>query len=239
MILVTGHEGYIGSRLVKRLGSEAFTISGDLLDIDWKTYPLIDGIDTIIHLAALTGVRASLDKPQEYYRNNYELTKELMDYAARHELKFIYASSSNAKEWWTNPYAVTKKMTEQYAASLGHKTIGMRFHTVWPGRPDMLYHNLQQGNITYINANHYRDYIHVEDLLNAICTIVENYGIIEECVVDIGTGKAVSVLQVATEMGFSGEIRNDPTPYERTRTEAEIDWLLSLNWKPTRDILYK
>ena len=149
--------------------------------------------------------------------------------------KFLYASSSNAKEWWTNPYATTKKMNELQARALP-RSVGMRFHTVWPGRDDMLYKLLSAGKVTYINAAHYRDFIHVDDLCNAILTIMENYTKMKP-VVDIGTGHATPVLEVAKKFGFTGEVKFDSAPHERVITKADIEWLLKLGWTPTRNIL--
>ena len=114
---------------------------------------------------------------------------------------------------------------------------GMRFHTVWPGREDMLYRNLQKGNVTYINDNHYRDYIHREDLCKGIFTIYQNYGTIEEKVLDIGTGHPVHVASVAKIMGFDGEYRSENPQGERVHTKANIEYLLKLGWTPERNIL--
>jgi nucleoside-diphosphate-sugar epimerase len=112
----------------------------------------------------------------------------------------------------------------------------MRFHTVWPGRNDMLYKMLEQGKVQYINAEHYRDFIHVDDLCSAIFTIMKNYSKIDP-VVDIGNGLAVPVLSLAQKFGFEGEIRYDPTPNERKVTIADVEYLKELGWKPYKNIL--
>ena len=128
-----------------------------------------------------------------------------------------------------------KKMCEVAATDYNAK--GMRFHTVWPGREDMLYRNLQKGNVTYINDNHYRDYIHREDLCKGIFTIYQNYGTIEEKVLDIGTGHPVHVASVAKIMGFDGEYRSENPQGERVHTKANIEYLLKLGWTPEKNIL--
>lgn len=235
-VLLTGADGMIGSHLRTFLISNGYAVvsfDGDVCDPkNWDCYT---ACDYVIHLAALAGVRLSIEKPQVYYHNNVFGMKNAIRCVKKTGAMFLYASSSNAKEWWSNPYAATKKMNELQAEEL-HKSVGMRFHTVWPGRDDMLYKMLQRGQVPYINGNHYRDFIHIDDLCSAILTIMENYSKVDS-VVDIGTGHATPVLEVAKKFGFAGEVRYDPTPHERTNTRADVEYLLKLGWTPTRNIL--
>jgi nucleoside-diphosphate-sugar epimerase len=235
-VLLTGADGMIGSHLKKYLRGEGYNViefEGDVCDPDnWKRYTKTD---YLIHLAAFAGVRLSVEKPQVFYHNNVFGMKNAIKYVKRTKTKFLYASSSNAKEWWSNPYATTKIMNELQAEEL-EWSVGMRFHTVWPGRDDMLYKMLERKEVTYINGNHYRDFIHVDDLCSGILTIMDNYGKVDR-IVDIGTGHATPVLEVAKKFGFDGEVRYTPTPHERVKTCADIEYLLRLGWTPTRNIL--
>tara|TARA_R110000868_G_scaffold609_3_gene4309 strand:- start:440 stop:1159 length:720 start_codon:yes stop_codon:yes gene_type:complete len=235
-VLLTGAEGMIGSHLKEYLnenGCSVIAFEGDCCKSeDWDKY---DSPDYLIHLAAFAGVRASVEDPDFFYNNNVGGMEHAVKFVQRTNCKFLYASSSNAKEWWTNPYAVTKKMNEVQARPLP-SSVGMRFHTVWPGREDMLYKMLEQNRVPYINAEHYRDFINVKDLCSGIFTIMENYDKIDP-IVDIGTGYTTHVLAVAQKFGFKGEIRHTPTPNERTMTSANVGWLRELGWEPTRDIL--
>lgn len=232
-ITVTGGNGYIGSHLIpvlKSAGHKVRNYRGDILDFD-PYYA-----DMVIHLASLTGVRQSLEEPEEYYKVNVEGFRKVVEECKKWGCKLLYASSSNAEEWWSNPYAVTKKITEVMAEDID--AIGFRPHTVYPGRPDMLYNKLKSNvdQITYINGGHYRDFTHVEDVCSAILTLVANYCIIEDKVIDIGTGTSKSVLEIALMMGFCGEVREDLTPNEREETCADITVLKKLGWKPTIQI---
>jgi nucleoside-diphosphate-sugar epimerase len=237
-VLVTGHEGYIGSHLMKFLADKNFIISyygGDLLKRPWED--MISTWDIVIHLAGLAGVRRSFDEPEEYYKNNVELSRQIFKFCERTQTPVIYASSSNAHEWWLNPYATTKKMLEEMASMLTVPNIGMKFHTVWPGRSDMLYERLKANQVEYINEDHYRDWIHIDDMCEALFTIIQNYDIIEQSVVDIGTGHMTPVSEVATKFDFSGEWRKGEAAGERMHTRANVDYLLSLGWTPKRNIL--
>lgn len=235
-VLLTGADGMIGSHLRTYLFDRGFYVvsfEGDVCNQkDWDKYP---PTDYLIHLAAFAGVRASINQPATFYENNVGGMRCAVSYVESAKCAFLYASSSNAKEWWTNPYATTKKMNELQAEVL-NSSIGMRFHTVWPGRDDMLYKLLSAGKVTYINGDHYRDFIHIDDLCSAILTIMKNYSNISP-VVDIGTGHATPVLEVAKRFGFDGEVRFDSAPHERTITMANIEYLLRLGWTPTRNIL--
>ena len=79
-ILMTGHEGFIGSALWERLSTKH-----DLMGVDIKSgddilsceLPHPDVVEMVIHLAGIGGVRESLADPQKYWNNNVEGTKRI------------------------------------------------------------------------------------------------------------------------------------------------------------------
>jgi len=241
-VLITGSDGMVGSRLAKYLQRREHYVQhfeGDVtVWADWEKYGNVEW-DFVIHLAALAGVRPSFDDPEKYYHNNVMGTQNALEFGAYYANKMLYASSSNAYEWWGNPYAATKKMNEFQA--MGSNAIGMRFHTIWPGRPDMLFRKFERDEVTYINRGHYRDFIHIFDLLDGIYTIMMNYDkvIDNHPVVDIGTGHSTPVEEVAKIMGFEGEYRDANPQGERVHTKANVEYLLNLGWTPTHNILNK
>jgi len=239
-VLITGAEGMIGSRLSAHLKQHGFLVTefeGDVTEwSNWTQYSSYNRM-FVIHLAALAGVRTSFEQPDVYYHNNVVGTHMALRYNKLMGTKMLYASSSNVYEWWGNPYAATKKMNE--AQAIGHQAIGMRFHTVWPGRDDMLFKMLQNNQVTYINRNHTRDFIHVDDLVEGIRLTMNNFDrvYVNNPVVDYGTGHATPIEAVAKLMGFVGEYRDDNPPGERIHTQANVNWLLELGWTPQRNIL--
>ena len=240
-ILMTGTDGMLGSRLFHFLSNnhDVMKFQGDVTDTEhWNKHD--EKIDLIIHLAALAGVRDSMLYPEKYYKANVIGTKNMFEFAQDAVIdKVLYASSSNAWEWWSNPYAATKKMNEVQAMSYSTPSIGMRFHTIWPGRQDMLFRKFENNEVTYINKNHYRDFIHVIDLMSAIDILVDHFEEITDPVVDIGTGTSVSVAEVAKLFNFDGTwIKTNPVG-ERIKTHADVDWLLSYGWNPRYNILNK
>ena len=241
-IMLTGAEGMIGSKLKAHLGLNGYNITefkGDCCNwADWEKYN--EGYDFLIHLAAYAGVRDSVKVPDKYFSNNVGGAGNAFIWANQHVAngKTLYASSSNAAEWWSNPYATTKKVNEVQA--IHYNAIGMRFHTVWPGRDDMLFRMLERNEVTYINEGHTRDFIHVDDLCNAIKLILINFQKVIDTkgtIVDIGTGHSTEVKSVAKAMGYRGQYINDPTPNERTHTRADVEWLYNLGWGPKYNIL--
>ena len=247
-ILLTGHEGMVGSRLLKYLrrstSDKVLVFEGDVANrLDWDKHFGQQRIDMIIHLAALAGVRASMKDPEKYYHTNVNGMFNMLEFADEQMVdRVLYASSSNAYEWWGNPYAATKKMNEVQAEAFQNvRSVGMRFHTIWPGRPDMLFRKFENNEVIYINRTHYRDFININDLLSAIALLIKNFDDVcqQQRVVDIGCGKSVSVEELAKVFDFQGEWRDEPPKGERIKTKANIDWLLSLGWIPMYDILNK
>ena len=193
----------------------------------------------VIHLAALVGVRKSLDEQEEYWDVNVNGTKAVFDWCKEHNAKCLYASSSNAIEWWTNPYATTKKVNEHD----GKDFVGFRPHTVYPGREDMLYDRMinKPHSVKYINGRHERDWTHIEDVCSGLFTLIENYDIIVGKVVDIGTGESINLKEVAAKLMpyKTPEIRFENPPHERIRTCADTTILKELGWNPEHRIVLR
>ena len=94
-ILITGNRGFIGSKF-QGIGfdiKDGNDIRNRLaLDVLFE----IAQIDTVIHCAALTGVRRSELYPEEYISTNILGTKNLVDMAEKYKVKhFIHFSSSS------------------------------------------------------------------------------------------------------------------------------------------------
>jgi len=78
-IMLTGHKGFIGSELLKRLTKSHSVVGFDLVDgQDLSTVPLKEKFDCIIHLAGSSGVRESFTNPDRYWQNNLEVFKRIL-----------------------------------------------------------------------------------------------------------------------------------------------------------------
>ena len=237
-ILVTGHKGFIGSHVYEHLTKIGYEVDGldkpdDVRDI--IRFIACNGVkyNVIIHLAAYAALRDSVEDPDKFWDNNVIKAKRLFDYCGRNNIRLLYASSAGAHGWWQNPYAITKKVNEFMAPD---NSVGMRFFNVWAekgSRDDMLYEMLKQGTAKYI-TRHRRDWIHVHDVARAICYLIPDKF---RGVLDIGTGKNYSVLELAMRMGKSDLPILDHTPNEPDSLCADITELTKLGWFPTIDIM--
>ncbi len=161
-VLITGGAGYIGSHTALELLNTGYEVvvydnlsnsseeslkrveeltgktvkfyEGDVLDAAKLTEMFeAEGIDAVIHCAALKAVGESVRKPLEYYRNNINGTLTLMDVMRNVGVKNIVFSSSATvygspevmpitedcpKGQCTNPYGWTKSMMEQIMTDL-------------------------------------------------------------------------------------------------------------------------
>ena len=231
-ILLTGHRGFIGSHLLKRLTKNNAVVGIDLEDgwdrdklnnsQDLMSCEFKEEFDMIIHLAGRSGVRESIKDPAAYWRNNVEVSKRL--FARYPDTRILYASSSSAYEPDLNPYAASKYCVEE-AAERYVNTLGMRFHTVYSSTPrkGMFLQKLIDNELEY-TTNHYRDFIHIEDLCDAIELCMNNKF---TGTIDIGTGCPFKVSDFAPDL----PVRLN-TPYERKWTCANMEKIKTLGFKP-------
>ena len=227
-ILLTGSEGFIGSNLKSFIESD-FDANIQTLDLkfgdDLQTCVLPDNIDLVIHLAGLSGVRQSLNNPTEYWKQNVIVSQRIFE--TYKDSKILYASSSTAKEPWRNPYAFSKFSLEQLAPE---KSLGMRFTTTYGpnAREQMLIPSIIRNEVPYINIDHSRDFIHVNDLCKAIVMLIDKneYGII-----DIGTGISNKITDIMEycKLTFQGVIGSE---IERKDNKADITNLTKYGWSP-------
>jgi UDP-N-acetylglucosamine 4-epimerase len=177
VFLVTGGAGFIGSNLCeailemgykvicldnlstgKRENIDSLTnhpcytfIEGDIRDFD-TCFKACEGVDYILHQAALGSVPRSMKEPLIYEDNNIKGTSNMMEAARKAGVKrFVYASSSSVygdspilpkKEGQEgnilSPYALSKRVNEQYGKLytefFGLECIGLRYFNVFGKR---------------------------------------------------------------------------------------------------------
>ena len=224
-ILLTGSDGFIGSHLFYNLKEEHNVIGfdtkhgDDILTSDFPTE-----IDLVIHLAGLSGVRDSLERPTEYWKTNVIGSQRLFEHYK--DTRILYASSSTAHEPWKNPYAMSKYGMEQ----LDHNnSVGMRFTTVYgPGaRKEMLIPTILNNDVQYINVNHLRDFIHVNDIVSAVEILMNNTF---RGVIDIGTGTSNKLVDITDYFKIDCKsVIGDET--ERLDNMADTSILNKFGWR--------
>ena len=232
-ILVTGHKGFIGSHVYEYFTDLGFEVDGYDRPDDLGDFKTDKIYDVVIHLAANAAIREAVENPDLFWENNVEKSKPIFDYCRDNNVRCLYASSAAVYEWWINAYGISKKVNEVQAPS---NSVGMRFFNVYAekvSRTDMLYRMLEDKTATYL-TRHKRDWIHVDDIVSAIATLIPSS---YTGVLDVGTGDSVSVIDLATKMGMGHLPIKEDTPGERDITCADPSKLMELGWKPTINIL--
>ena len=139
--------------------------NGQMLTMDIRDHNAIGQLmikhrfDTVIHLAAMAGVRNSVRYPGLYMQVNLTASQNLIELARLHGAKnFVFASTSSvyghtkripfeeddACEFPLHPYAASKRAAEQigfaYHRNYGINFTALRLFTVYgpAGRPDMM-----------------------------------------------------------------------------------------------------
>lgn len=222
--LVTGGAGFIGSHVIEVLlslgqkvrvldnlstgkeanlkavcagASEVEVQHGDISEIA-VCRKAVQGMDRVIHLAALGSVPLSLEKPELCHASN--TTGTLNVFIAAHESgvrRVAYASSSavygddvlpQKKEEsigrCLSPYAASKRINEVYAQTwhtcFGLETVGLRFFNVFGPRQDpkgayaavipQWISAMKQGQDVFINGDgeNSRDFCFVKDIAQAL-----------------------------------------------------------------------
>jgi len=226
-ILLTGSEGFIGQHLNKFLNEQGHKVicldkktGNDLVSCDLKY-----SVDLVIHLAGLSGVRDSLGRPEEYWIQNVIAGHRLFDFFK--DTRILYASSSTAHEPWKNPYAMSKYSLERIAPA---NSIGMRFTTVYGpnARESMLIPRILRNDVPYINTNHSRDFIHINDLVRAIDTLIKSDF---KGITDIGSGVTNNLVELVDYFGIDCE-RAVGEENERLDNLADNTILNKIGWSP-------
>ena len=226
-ILITGHEGFIGTQLWKRLSTKH-----DLMGLDIKSgddiltcdLPHPNAVEVVIHLAGIGGVRESLADPQKYWNNNVEGTKRIMEHYPN--ARILVAGSSSQYEPHLNPYAASKNVIEY----IPHKNVVfMRFHTVYGPVPraNMFFDKLLNNKLDYVTA-HKRDFIHIEDLCEAVEVIMDSKF---NGSLDVGTGYSVRIQDIRPDLPVKLN-----TTGERKITQANTRQLKELGFVPKHTV---
>lgn len=187
-------------------------------------------IDVIVHLAAMAGVRPSIENPLLYQEVNGMGTQNILEEAKLNNINsLVMASSSsvygNCKEipfrenmivdFAISPYAATKKSNE-VMAHVYHKLnnmniIMLRFFTVYgpKQRPDLAINKftrlmLEGKSIPmYGDGTTSRDYTYIDDIVDGIiksCDYVENNDNVYE-IINLGSNNPISLKEMINTIG--------------------------------------
>lgn len=218
-ILVTGNAGFIGKVLCKKLTTDGHTIFGmdylsgyDITNMD--TFKNVKKADIIIHLAAKSFVPDSFNNPGSFYKTNILGTLNVLETARITKAKviffssYIYGNPQNLPVTEThsinphNPYAQSKYIGEElcrgYFRDFGVPvTVFRPFNIYGNGQNEnflipTILKQIKSGTVNLADPNPKRDYIHVNDIADAVvCAVNKNFNGFE--IFNLGTGVSYSV----------------------------------------------
>lgn len=193
-------------------------------------------IDLVVHLAALAGVRPSIERPLEYEEVNIRGTMNLWELCKEFGInKFVCASSSsvygnNEKTPFSetdnvdrpiSPYAATKKCGEILGHVYHHlyriDMVQLRFFTVYGPRqrPDLAIHKFtklisESKEIPfYGDGTTARDYTFIDDIIDGIIktiTYLENTENVYE-IINLGENEVINLKEMVS--AIEGEMQKE------------------------------
>ena len=189
-----------------------------------------NNIDVVMHLAAMAGVRPSIENPVLYQEVNCMGTQNILEEMKSHNVKnLVMASSSsvygNCKEvpfredmivdFAISPYAATKKanevMTHVYHKLFNMNVIMLRFFTVYgpKQRPDLAINKFTRLMINdekipmFGDGTTSRDYTYIDDIVDGIiksCEYTMNNDNVYE-ILNLGNSSPVSLKEMINTIG--------------------------------------
>lgn len=222
IIAVTGSSGFTGKKLVNHLTSlNHEVIKLDIkegIDItDFNNFKEIPKFDILYHLAAMSYVPDSYQRPHDFYRINVNSTLNTLELSRKYNAKYIYISSyvygnpeylpidENHPVRSFNPYSDTKIISENLCSSY-NKYFNMDimiirpFNIYGPGQTNnflipFILKQAVNGKIELSDPNPKRDLIYIDDLIELYLKLI-HYRESSFEVFNAGYGKSYSVREI-------------------------------------------
>lgn len=236
-VLITGTNGFIAGQLKKCFNNplelnENFHVSLEWLD---EKNP-----DVVFHVGACSN---TLETNVNYIMKvNFESTKILTDWCKANKKPIIYSSS--AASYGTNGlhpsnlYGWSKYVAEQYVISNGG--VALRYFNVYgPGEEhkgrmaSMAYQMFKAGDAKLFPGCPKRDFIYVEDVIEANLHAFVNYESFTGNKYDVGLGIAHTFEHVADVLGISYIYHDEsaiPDGYQMQTCSNQTNWMP--RWSP-------
>ena len=281
--LITGGAGFIGTNLSERLVKEGYAVVvvDDLssganperlpkevvfhkLDVcnTAELTKVMEGVDYVVHLAALPRVQFSIEHPFETQHANIDGTLSVLESARTAGVKrIVYAASSSVYGDQTvmplvetlpaqpkSPYGLHKYvgelMMKLWNEIHGIETVSLRFFNVYGPHfdPDGAYalvigkflKQRSEGLPMTITGDgeQSRDFTHVRDIVDAVVRASQNPDVGKGEVFNVGAGRNVTINEITKIIG--GPTQYVPARLEPKHTLADSTKIReALGWVPT------
>ena len=198
-ILITGHKGFLGSQLYKKLENKNEVHGFDCgtyqeFEVAFQDFKRRGGkFDVFLHCGAVSN---SEDTSNTLWQLNYQASTQIADYCEQTDTKLIFISSATAIEPET-PYGWSKHCAEFY---MRQKIAGMnlcilRPYNIWgfeekgKENPSIVY-KILTGQLTQVYWNCERDFIYISDVMSTVLQVVNNW---TPGIFSVGTAKATDI----------------------------------------------
>jgi len=101
----------------------------------------------------------------------------------------------------------------------------------------MLIPKILKNDVDYINIDHSRDFIHIDDILTAVGFLIVNKPPKKLKVVDVGTGISNKLIDIFDHLNMTIKDKRMGTIYERKDNVAKIGTLSKMGWIPQTNLL--
>ena len=272
LLVKEGHDVLVIDNLVKGKKENLTEVLEkiEFANLDIRNYDDIEknfrDLDGVFHQAALTVVQDSFSNPQEYHDVNVVGTENIFKLSKKYDVKVVYASSSsvyghqnimpikeNALRNPINPYGQTKlddeHLYEKYS-KMGTRIIGLRYFNIFGEGQTPAYAGVitkfldrikkMKSPIIFGDGSQIRDFIFVQDI--AMANFLAMTSNVKNSLINIGTGKAITILELANMVIDISKVDLDPV-FEKPlngdieKSHADISLATqSLNWKPKKEL---
>lgn len=280
-VLVTGGSGFIGRHAVATLAAagalvrvvdlqahpdpEVEIVRGDIADPEVIEAAFDGGFDGVVHLAAVTSVLRSVQRPELTYQTNVAGTHRVLEGARAAGVRALVFASTNAVTGPMldpaitersalrplTPYGASKAAGEMlmsaYTAVYGVRCTALRLTNVYgPGMQAKdsivarLMRAIRLGSTfeVYGDGLQVRDYVHVADVVSAMLIALTNANWSGPVV--IGSGRSLSVLDVVEKVrdvtGAELPVKHGPArPGEMPAVIVDPAFAHAAGWSPQFD----
>lgn len=222
-IFITGDRGDVGSLLKEKLKRNGDTVvcqeNKELRIEDDAFYETIknpESIDVLYHLAAITFVPLSWEKPADFIKVNVLGTTKVLEFCRLNDIKLIFVSSyaygipqylpidENHPVLAVNPYALSKNIGEQLCEFYG-KNFGLSYNIIRPFNvfgslknksmliPEIIDQVILGGVIKVKDLVPRRDYIFIDDVIEFLTLSKSKF---TNDVYNLGSGVSYSVKEI-------------------------------------------
>jgi len=250
-ILVTGSNGFIGTKLATRIEEKHEVLAIDR-SYDISTDLPVPKVDLIINLAALNSSKESLERPRDYFMTNVLGNFNLLESAREMGAKYMYLRT--VKEEEQNPYGVSKlcagKYVEMYRKAYGLEVILNTVGNLYGPGGDQFFVNqfvnkvVHKEPITIFgNGEEKRNILHIDDLIDLLVKQVNDFSTyqLEDWDVNGGEENTISVKELLEYLGAEDVTYTPELPGQAkalvSSSKQVLGWMPSIGWKEGVDSL--